>query len=130
MTKIVVDAFAWIEYFKESSLGRRFAEFIEDAQNELLCSTLTISEVSSKAVRLGRSPTEVYESILSLSTVFGINAEEALEIGRLHGKLKLAMPDFPMGDAAILHLARAKDAKILTGDKKHFQGFKETILIH
>ena len=126
--KYVIDAYAWIEYFIESSQGKKVKEAVESQDNEIFTSIITIAEVSSIGVREKRDVELGNKSILSLSSIYFINLELAKEAGILHAEIRKKIKDFGLADVFVLLTARKLNAKILTGDP-HFKRFKEAILI-
>ena len=126
--KYVIDAYAWIEYFIESSQGKKVKEVVESQDNEIFTSIITIAEISSIGVREKRDAELGNKIILSLSNIYFINLELSKEAGILHAEIRKKIKDFGLADAFVLLTARKLNAKILTGDP-HFKRFKESILI-
>ena len=126
--RYVIDAHAWIEYFIESEKGKKVKEIIEDENNEIFVSVITIAEVSSIGVREKRDVELGNKIILSLSSIHFISLEFAKEAGILHAEIRKKIKDFGLADVFVLLTARKLGAKIITGDP-HFKTFKEAILI-
>ena len=122
--KYVVDSYAWIEYFKESKEGIGFGKIIDDVENEIFSSIITIAEVCSVFKRENRNPDMAYTSILDLSEIYFLNPELSKEAGIVHAEIRKKIKDFGLADAFILLTARKLGAKILTGDP-HFKGLKK-----
>ena len=126
--KIVLDTYAWIEYFKGSEAGKKVNQILESQENEIFTSIMSIAEISSKLIRENSDVELPYKIITNLSKIYGINLEFSKEVGILHAEMRKKIKDFGLIDSIILLTTRKLDAKILTGDH-HFKGFKETILI-
>ncbi len=123
MTRLVVDSWAWVEYFDGSRLGQNVGERIS-GDVELWTSVVSLTELVSKYRRKRISEEKAIEAIHSLSR-FGIpNGDDAIQAGRLHAEVRSKSPDFSLVDAFVLQLARKLDAKVLTGDSD-FRGIKE-----
>ncbi len=128
MSRYVIDAFAWIEYFLSSAKGQKVKEIVEDARHEIFISPLTLSEVMSLSKREQRDYEEIYMVMLSLARVFPVDELFFKEVGLLHAEIRQKIKDFGMIDVAVLLTARKLNAKVLTGDP-HFKGFREAVLI-
>ena len=125
--KIIIDAYAWIEYLDGSESGLKIKEFLEK-ENELFTLTLTIAEVISRAVRVGADTSTAYNAIAYNSNIIDINRDIAREAGLIHAKIKKEIKDFGLIDSFLLAVANKIGAKIITGDK-HFKGIKNVIFI-
>jgi predicted nucleic acid-binding protein len=129
---LIVDSFAWIEFFRAGKHGPRVRHHLETAEN-LVCPDIVLAEVARKFGRDGMELSTIeghLRTMGSLSAVRAIDARIALETIRAdtdlkrHARLrKLELPGF--ADAILLGFARALDALVLTGDP-HFEGLPET----
>jgi len=126
--KLVIDAYAWIEYFLGSIEGEKARKYIDDSNNEIITNILNIAEISSYLTRKGISSEEYYDLIISNSSIYLFDRDFSKEAGILHAEIKKKIKNFGLIDAFVLLSARKLNAKILTGDE-HFRGFKEAILI-
>ena len=126
--KIVLDTYAWIEFFNGSEAGKKVGNILNSKENEIFTSIITIAEMSSKLKRENLDAEKGYEIITNSSKIYFMNPELAKEAGLLHAEMKKKIKDFGMIDSIILSTARKLGAKIVTGDP-HFKGFKEAILI-
>ena len=125
MTKLVIDAYAWISYLEGDN--ERVKNFIEN-NNELYTNIVTVSETISKAKRKNMNANLALEAISSLSNVLNIDIDFSNETGLLHAEIRKNIKDFGLADSFVLLTAIKLNAKILTGDQ-HFKNFKEAILI-
>ena len=128
MTKIVADAYIWIEYLEDSEKGRKAAEFIEDESNEIFTSSATVAEVISKFLRANKDIGIAIKCINNMSNVVNLTQEIAGPAGQIHFEAKKKNKNFGMLDAFVAATAKKMDAKILTGDPD-FKNFKEAIII-
>lgn len=128
MTRFVIDAYAWIEYFGGSEKGIKVRNIIEDDSNDIFTSSITISEVISKFLRLNKDINLVINGISSMSVSVDVNNEIAVEAGKIHFSAKKKNKDFGMLDAFVAATAKNIRAKILTGDDD-FTYFKEVVFI-
>jgi len=126
MTRLIVDAFAWIAYLDVTSPNARDA--IENTQNQLITPIIVFSGVVSKVKRKGMDHGIASEAMLTNSSVAGIDIDLATKAALLHAETRQRVKDFSLPDAFVLATARKHSAKILTGNQ-HFKGFKEAVMI-
>lgn len=128
MNKYIVDAWAWIEYFRGSEHGAKLTDILEDPATEVYTCAITVAEVISKTAKEGQDIEAAYDMLLSNSQVIKIDDQIAKQAGLLHFKMRQTRKDFGIADAFILAAATELEAKIITGDP-HFKGLKNAILI-
>ena len=128
MTKYVTDAYAWIEYLNGSEKGKKTAEILEDAANELFTSSATVGEIISKTLRENRDVKVALTHINNLSTVLNLTQEISILAGQIHFEAKKKNKEFGMLDAFVAATAKKINSKILTGDE-HFKNFKDALFI-
>jgi len=128
LNKYVVDAWAWIEYFRGSEHGAKVNDVLEDSTTEVYTTAITIAEVISKTARDGRDTNAAYDMLLSNSQVIKIDEEFSKDAGLSHFKMRQTRKDFGIADAFVLAAANRLEAKIITGDP-HFKGLKNAVLI-
>ena len=133
-SRVVVDTYAWIEYFRGTRIGLKVKEYLIQA-DYVYTPTIVLAEIARKYVREGLG-LEVVNKRLSiveeLSAIVGIDHEVALEAGKAYMELleitrtRQLKKTPSLSDAIILATARKLDANILTGDE-HFKYLEETI---
>ena len=133
--KIVIDAYAWIEFFIGSGKGLDVKELMEDA-DEIYTPGTVLAEIARKYIREGVDEKTIdarLEVIVSASNITHIDAGIALEASRCYLELttcakksKLNTPS--LFDAIVLATGRLSKSKIVTGDE-HFKNLAETIWI-
>ncbi len=128
MIKFVLDASAWIEYLGGSDVGRKVANIVDDEASRVFTSSVTIAEVMSKFLRVGKDASVVLECIQSVSTIVDVTPEISVDAGNIHFEAKKKNKDFGMLDAFVIATARSMQAKILTSDYD-FKGFKNVIIL-
>jgi predicted nucleic acid-binding protein len=135
VAKIVIDAYAWIEFFIGSGKGLDVKELMEDA-DEIYTPGTVLAEIARKYIREGVDEKTIdarLEVIVSASNITHIDAGIALEASRCYLELttcakksKLNTPS--LFDAIVLATGRLSKSKIVTGDE-HFKNLAETIWI-
>ncbi|MDP3728183.1 MAG: PIN domain-containing protein [bacterium] len=128
MTKYVIDAYAWIEYFNATKLGEKVKEIIEDKNNEIYTNPITLSELASSFERNNASFNEEKAILFSLSTIFQLETSFFEEAGKLHAQLKRVRKHMSMADVFVYYTAKKITAKVVTGDED-FRGLKEVIML-
>ena len=128
MGNYCIDAYAWVEYLTGSEKGRKVADIVENPDNEIFTSPVTLAEVVSVAKREGRDYNAAFSIVLNLSKLFEISGEVAMETGRLHAEIKKRIRDFGLADAFVLLAAKKLNSKVVTGDP-HFRGFAEALML-
>lgn len=128
MTRLVVDAWAWIEYLDGSKRGERVREFLEDDGNDLFCTAISVAEVVSKFLRRDMNPETAFRAMAAFAKIVEIDGSTAIEAGEIHAKLRKEKPDFGLADAFVIAVAEKIGAKIITGDP-HFRGVKNAIMV-
>ncbi len=123
----VVDAYAWIEYFRGSQKGETARSYIEGGKTAT--PIIVIAELSDKYEREDWKTWETdLDFVLSNSAVAELSVEIASKAGRTKNTMRKQQPDFGIADAIILETAHALNTQVLTGDK-HFAGLKEAIFL-
>ena len=126
--KYIVDAWAWIEYFRGSEPGAKLNEILENPATEVYTGAITVAEVISKTARDGKDVEAAYNMLLSNAQIIKIDEQISKKAGLLHHKMRQTRKDFGIADAYILATATKLKAKIITGDP-HFKGLENAIMI-
>jgi len=125
-SRVVVDSWAWVEYFDGSSKGRKVEEFI--AKKEVWTSPVSIAEIISRYRRKRIAEGPAMDTLFSITRVETLSRDDAQEAGRIHAELKAVSPNFSLADSFVLQLARKFGCKVLTGDPD-FRKVKEAEFI-
>lgn len=126
--KYIVDAWAWIEYFRGSEYGAKLNDIFEEPAADVYTCAITVAEVISKTARDGRDVEAAYDMILSNAQITKIDEQISKQAGLVHSKMRQTTKDFGIADAYILATASKLKAKIITGDP-HFKGLENAIMI-
>jgi len=131
--RYVIDAYAWIEYFRASKSGEVAKEYIESESSAT--PTIVVSEISRKLLReieLGNETREGrlrrLEFIRATSQIVDLDFEIAAEAGEIDLDMKKKVKNWGLADSIILCTARTAKGNVVTGDE-HFRGLDETIII-
>lgn len=87
-----------------------------------------IAEFTDKYVREGMNPDERLEFIRTKTMVAPLDDEIAEAAGRISAERRTKVKGWGLADSCVLAAARAREAKVVTGDD-HFEGLREAILI-
>jgi predicted nucleic acid-binding protein len=131
--KYVIDAYAWIEYFRASEPGEGAKKYIES--DDAATPTIVVAEISRKLLReieLGNETQEGrlkrLEFIRATSRIVDLDFEIAAEAGKIDVDMKKKVKGWGLADSIILCTARNAKGNVVTGDE-HFRGLEETIFI-
>lgn len=131
--RYVIDAYAWIEYFRASKSGEVAKKYIESEDSAT--PTIVVSEISRKLLReieLGNETREGrlkrLEFIRATSQIVDLDFEIAAEAGEIDLDMKKKVKGWGLADSIILCTARTAKGNVVTGDE-HFRGLEETIFI-
>ncbi len=136
MVKIVIDAYAWIEIFSGSRMGKTAVRNIESA-DRVITPDVVLSEIARKYLREKLSLAVVRERLSVIresSEIVVIDESIAVQSGEAYLEMSKASKKARSGrdpslfDAIVLATARTNEAKVLTGDE-HFEKLPETIWI-
>ncbi len=120
---VLVDSWAWIEYFKGSHPATQAKEIIESNQ-KILLSTINVSEIYLFLLRNKPSDAEkLIKFVLNSSFVIPIDSSIALKAAKIKYGKKIGM-----ADAIVIATAEENNATILTGDDD-FKNLKNVIYI-
>ena len=120
---VLVDSWAWIEYFKGSSAGVKAKEIIESSQKVLL-STINVSEIYLFLLRNKPADAErLIKFIIDSSFITPLTTSIALKAARIKHMQKIGL-----ADAIVAATAEENNAKILTGDDD-FKNMKNVIYL-
>jgi predicted nucleic acid-binding protein len=129
----IIDAYAWIEYFKASKMGENAKEYIEN--ENAVTPTIVVSEISrkfSQQIQLGKETqegkTRRLDFIRDTTRIVDLEFETAAEVGKITEELGRQTKDWSLADLIILCTARSLSGKVVTGDE-HFRKVKEAIFI-
>jgi predicted nucleic acid-binding protein len=131
--KYIIDAYAWIEYFRASKSGEIAKKYIENGNSAT--PTIVVSEISRKLLKeieLGNETpegrTERLEFIRASSQIVDLDFEMAVEAGRIDVDMKKKEKGWGLADSIVLCLAKCKEGKVVTGDL-HFKELDNVIFI-
>jgi predicted nucleic acid-binding protein len=128
LNKYIVDAWAWIEYFRGTEYGAKLNDLLEDPTTDIYTCAITVAEIISKTARDNQDVEAAYNMLLSNSRIIKLDEQISKHAGLLHVKMRQNSKDFGIADAFILAAANELEAKIITGDP-HFKGLKNAIMI-
>lgn len=132
-SRYVVDAYAWIEYFRASRAGEGAKKYIESGDS--VTPTIVVAEVSRKLQREIEVGNETVKGRLkrlefmrASSRIVDLDFEAAAEAGEVDVDMKSRVRGWGLADSIILCTARSVEGKVITGDE-HFRGLEETIML-
>ncbi len=124
---MMLDSFAWMEYFMGTAKGEKVKKLVDD-DSQLYTSPIVIAEIYSKSLRTDGNAEERKDFIIKRCAVISLDVNIAVESAKIHAENKVKTHDFGLADAIILASARSRNMKVLTGDI-HFREFKDAVML-
>lgn len=114
---VLIDSWAWIEYFRGSGAGKKVATTIEGS-SEIIVSAINLAEIYYTTLkRINKESAERQkEAMLHRCRVVNVDSKIAVRAAEIKVERK-----WGLADAIILATAEIWKAKIITGDP-HFKG--------
>ena len=120
---VLVDSWAWIEYFKGSPAAQKAKEIIE-SNEQMFVSAINVSEIYLFLFRNRASEAEkLIKFVMDSSFVIFIDSAIALKAAKIKYEHKMGL-----ADAIVRATAEENNAKILTGDED-FKNMQNVIYI-
>src|SRR6266849_4967019 len=123
---VVLDSFAWIEYFNGSSAGEKVQKLLETGR--ALTPAIVVAELSEKHKRLNREFGPKYDFVKARTSVVPLEEELARVAGELNFERKRSVKGWGMADSIVLATARRSGSRIGTGDP-HFRDLTEETIM-
>jgi len=123
---VVLDAYAWIEYFFGSKSGYKVNKIIEKEK----CYTLesNISEVYAWALREKEPFAPVLKIIKENSEIIPVTLKDWIRATELREKVREKKKGFGIIDSLLLVFQEKTKEKIVSGDS-HFKGMKNVLFL-
>jgi predicted nucleic acid-binding protein len=122
---VLIDSWAWVEFFAGSKIGEKVKGYVMDENQEIIISSINLAEIYRIALdRFDQLAAETRRrSMLSRCFLIPVDEEIAVQGAKFrHDR------DWGLGDALIYATAVREGAKVLTGDP-HFKGLKDVIFL-
>jgi len=121
---VLIDSWAWIEYFRGSEYGGKVKKYIEGKEKAII-SAINIAEVYRWILRFYNEEIaeEKIEAMKERCFVIPVDEEIAVMAAKIKHEEKMGL-----GDAIIYATARKENATLLTGDSD-FRKKKNVIFI-
>jgi predicted nucleic acid-binding protein len=124
---IVLDSFAWIEYFDGTSAGEQVRNFLDSER--VVTPAIVVAELSEKYKRLNRDFGSKYDFVRTRTSIVPLEEGLARAAGEINYERKKMVKGWGMADSMILATARRSRSRIVTGDP-HFKDLaEETIML-
>ncbi|MDW7727926.1 MAG: PIN domain-containing protein [Candidatus Methanoperedens sp.] len=124
---MLLDSFAWMEYFMGTKKGERVRKLVDD-DAQLYTSPIVIAEIYSKSMRTDGNAKVRTDFIIYRCASIPIDNMIAIEAAKIHAENRLKFQDFGLADALILASARSKGLEVMTGDE-HFREFEDAVML-
>ena len=116
---VLIDSWAWIEYFRGSEKGKKIIPYLE-SDTEIVVSALNIAEVYHTTLKKKGKQTakSQKDAIQKRCRIVDVDADIAVRGAEIKLKKK-----WGLADAIILATAEIEKARLVTGDP-HFKGME------
>ncbi|MBU0662897.1 PIN domain-containing protein [Candidatus Micrarchaeota archaeon] len=118
--RIIIDSYAWVEYFLGSDKGRKARKIIEKEGNELFTPDICMAEIKFWALREKKDFEEIRRVIRTNSSVMESFSNDWLEAAQVKFEKRKKSKSFGLVDALLVVKQRQLGSAILTGDV-HFR---------
>ena len=123
---LVLDSFAWVEYFLGSIRGEKVKDFIES--KKCVTPTIVIAELSAKYSNDKTDFTDKLKFIKFNTKVMTLTDEIAELAGKIKIQQRKTKKYFGFADSIIYATALSCNARVISGDP-HFEDIKEAIMV-
>ena len=121
---IVVDAYAWIEFFRGSQQGKKLSDLLGQ---ELITPSIVLAELSFKYAKEKIEFTNRFNFIKTKSKICPLDSTLASTAGKIRYERR-NISGWGIADSIILATAKLFKANVITGDE-HFRDLKEAIMV-
>jgi predicted nucleic acid-binding protein len=125
---IVVDTFAWVEYFAGTEKGKTVAGFLENKRIQFFTPEVCVAELKCWAANSGLDFKPLFNDLLSLCAIVSTDLEGWLSAAATKCEKRKTISNIGLLDCIVIHHANQLNARILTGDQ-HFAKEKNAILV-
>jgi predicted nucleic acid-binding protein len=122
----VLDTFAWVEYFRGSSLAKKVESILQSGK--CFTPSVVIAELKTKFLRENLDFTQAFNFIEFKTTIIPLDKRIALIAGKINFERKKINHHWSLSDSVVLATARKINAKVVTGDED-FSDLKEEVVM-
>ena len=123
---MLIDTYAWIEFFQGSNKGYKVKDFLEST--ECFTSIVSISEITEWCFRNRLIVAKFIKIIEESSVVLNLNKEIVKLAGKINFENKKLIKNWGMLDSLIYSTARIYNLRTLTGDR-HFENLTDVEML-
>ena len=125
---VIVDSFAWIEYFKGSQRGRMASKIIDDVKIPIFTVDACLAELKFWALTESYPVEAILREVQRISNLLSTDSEDWLSSAVIKFEKRKTVSGIGMIDCLVIYHAKQLNAEILTGDQ-HFKLESNVILI-
>ena len=123
---VIIDSYAWIEYFNGTQKGAKARKIIESTSSKLYTVDVCLAEIKFWALSENKDFQKLLSIILSNSTIMNTNSDDWLKAADIKFEKRKHSKNFGLVDAIIISKSLDVRSMILTGDK-HFGDEPQTM---
>ena len=128
MTRYIVDAYAWIEYFRGSPKAQEFRKLLMNSENNFITCDCTVAEIRLWAIRVNQDFNELFRVVQSNSSLSPITLHDWLNAAIARQKMRKTRERFGLIDALLLVKQREFKCRLISGDV-HFNDLPAVIFL-
>jgi predicted nucleic acid-binding protein len=129
----VIDTYAWVEYLLGSKKGAEARPYIEGGRG--LTPSIVLSELRRwylREIEAGhRTQREMqthFAYVESITEIVTLDTALALQSGEIDFLMKKRIKDWPLADSIIYATAKARSARLVSGDP-HFESLEDVVFL-
>lgn len=123
---MLIDSYAWIEFFIGSDKGKKVGKILEDEKN--FTSIVSVAEIVEWCLKNGKDVEYFTNVMKNYSVILNLNEHICKFSGRINFERKKKVGGWGMIDLFILATALMYDMQILTGDN-HFSDIENAVML-
>lgn len=115
---LILDTYAWIEYFEGSSQGIEVRKLLDGGEEPLFTPSIALAEIGDAYAKgkIKAKWQEIVNFITFNTQLQPINPQIAFQAGKLKNEIRKQSGDFGLIDGIILATANYLNGKVVTGD--------------
>lgn len=123
---MLLDTYAWIEFFIQSGIGEKIKEILK--KNQCYTSIVSLAEISQWCLKNEKDYITALTLVKSFSQIIDVGDDIAALAGKINFERKKTIKNWGIIDSFILATANMYHLRVVTGDH-HFKNIKDVIFL-
>ena len=116
MVVLIIDSYAWIEYFIGSKKGEVLKELFSESKDDFFTPECCLAEIKGWALKNNRDFEGLLKIMRANSSIMHLNEHDWIKAGGLRHEQRKLQKDFGLIDSVIVVKQKEFSAKIISGD--------------